>query len=81
VNGWLFDLDKPETFHQALDVTLSDPVRAQDMAALGAEKVRAEYSVQAAAERMKVLYDQLVEARPVRTASLLSGEPASVTNH
>jgi glycosyltransferase involved in cell wall biosynthesis len=81
VNGWLFDLDKPETFHQALDLTLSDPVRAREMAALGTEKVSAEYSVQAAAERMKVLYDQLVEARPGRTASLLSGEPASATNH
>jgi glycosyltransferase involved in cell wall biosynthesis len=80
-NGWLFDLDNPQTFHRALDSTLSDPVRARHMAALGTEKVRAGYSVETAAERMKVLYDQLVEARLSRKAPLLSGEPAPVAGH
>jgi glycosyltransferase involved in cell wall biosynthesis len=81
LNGWLFDLDNPQTFHQALDSTLSDRAHSLRMAALGTEKVRAEYSMEASAERMKGLYDELVEARLRRTVSMLSGVPASVTGH
>lgn len=62
-NGWLFDLDQPGTFHDALTRTLNDPKSAQQMVARGAAMVRDSYSVYALAGRMKQLYEEVVEAR------------------
>jgi glycosyltransferase involved in cell wall biosynthesis len=62
-NSWLFDLDRPETFHTALNQTLAKPEQAKAMADLGAEIVRADYSVHALAGRMKGLYEELIEAK------------------
>lgn len=62
-NGWLFDLEKPETFHDALERTLASPKAALEMAARGAANVRAKYSVNALAARMKLLYQELMEAK------------------
>jgi starch synthase len=62
-NGWLFDLEKPETFHDALERTLANPQAAREMVARGAAKVRAKYSVNALAGRMKSLYEELMEAK------------------
>jgi glycosyltransferase involved in cell wall biosynthesis len=62
-NGWLFDLEKPETFHDALETTLADSQTAREMVARGAAKVRRQYSVNALAGRMKLLYEELMEAK------------------
>jgi glycosyltransferase involved in cell wall biosynthesis len=61
--GRLFDLEKPETFHDALKRTLANPESAHEMAARGAAKVREKYSVNALAGRMKLLYEELIETK------------------
>jgi glycosyltransferase involved in cell wall biosynthesis len=61
--GWLFDLDQPETFHNALARTLAEPPLAREMVELGKAKVREQYSVNALAGRMKQLYEELMEAK------------------
>jgi starch synthase len=62
-NGWLFDLEKPGTFHDALERTLANPKAALEMAARGAAKVREKYSANALAGRMKLLYEELIETK------------------
>jgi len=62
-NGWLFDLEKPETFHDALGRTFTNSQSAREMVARGAAKVREQYSVNALAGRMKQLYEELTEAK------------------
>ncbi len=62
-NGWLFDLNRPETFLHALDETLADPLGSSKMARSGAEKVRANYTLSAVASSVKALYEELIEER------------------
>jgi alpha-maltose-1-phosphate synthase len=66
-NGWLFDLDEPETFHQGLAQALNNRDLAAQMAERGAEKVRQEYSVTALAGRLKTLYAELIEQKQCTT--------------
>ncbi len=61
-NGWLFDLDRPATFHQALDWTLEHPEEARQMAIRGGA-VAEQYSVTALAGRLKKLYEHLIEEK------------------
>jgi glycosyltransferase involved in cell wall biosynthesis len=61
-NGWLFDLEKPATFHGALDWIIAHPEEREQMIARGA-KVTREYSVHTLAGRMSALYDGLIEER------------------
>ncbi len=65
-NGWLFDLEQPETFHQALERTLNQPVLAKEMAKRGAQ-VSERYSVTALAGQLKRLYQELVEEKQCAT--------------
>jgi glycosyltransferase involved in cell wall biosynthesis len=62
-NGWLFDLEKPESFHNSLARTLADPHVAREMVEHGKAKVQKEYSVSALAGRMKQLYEELTETK------------------
>jgi glycosyltransferase involved in cell wall biosynthesis len=62
-NGWLFDLDKPGSFHTALAQTLANPQLAREMVERGKARVRENYSVNALAGRMKQLYEDLMEAK------------------
>jgi starch synthase len=62
-NGWLFDLEQPATFHQALARLLREPRRSAEMAEFGAKKVREEYSISSLAGRMKSLYEELIEEK------------------
>lgn len=62
-NGWLFDLDDPAGFHQALEHTLDRPEEAREMARRGFEKVRDTYSVEATSRKMKHLYQELIEEK------------------
>lgn len=65
-NGWLFDLDNPAQFHQALDTTLRHPDAARQMAARGA-RISEQHSVERLAGGLKRLYEQLVEDRQCAT--------------
>ena len=67
-NGWLFDLEKPETFHQALDATLSNPEATLEMVKLGRKKVKDNYSVNNLAGRMKQLYQEVIEEKQCVTS-------------
>jgi Glycosyltransferase len=62
-NGWLFDLEKPETFQDALKRTMANPEASREMAARGTAKVLQKYSVNALAARMKLLYEELIETK------------------
>lgn len=59
-NGWLFDLERPPSFHEALDRVFANPALAREMAAHGTDVSR-EYSVDAAVDRIKRLYEQVIE--------------------
>lgn len=65
-NGWLFDLDRPQVFHQALETTLASPELAKRMVALGA-KVSERYSLEALAGRMKKIYEEVIEEKQCAT--------------
>ncbi len=66
-NGWFFDLDQPETFHEAVDRTLADPARARAMAEEG-RHVAQQYSVSALAGQLARLYARLVEEKQCITS-------------
>lgn len=61
-NGWMFELDRPETFHRALDQTLADPELAREMVRRGA-RVSERYGVNLLAGRLKLLYEQICEEK------------------
>jgi glycosyltransferase involved in cell wall biosynthesis len=62
-NGWLFDLDKPETFHQSLVQALSKSDATRRMLRRGGDEVHTQYNVNALAARMKTLYEELIEEK------------------
>jgi glycosyltransferase involved in cell wall biosynthesis len=62
-NGWLFDLDTPRAFHQAIDALLLKPELAARMAAEGGRLVRDEYDSAILAGRMQMLYEDLIEEK------------------
>lgn len=61
-NGWLFDLENPASFHQALDSLLTYPERGRQMAKAGGILAE-QFSVHALAGRLKDLYEKLIEAK------------------
>jgi len=61
-NGWLFDLDDPQSFHSALERTLADPALAKQMANRGT-RLTEEYSLATLASRLRGIYQQLIEER------------------
>jgi glycosyltransferase involved in cell wall biosynthesis len=61
-NGWLFDLDHPETFHEAFEATFDEGTRARVIAA-GRERVVSDYDTAVLAGRMKELYRELYEEK------------------
>lgn len=60
-NGWLFDLDRPSTFHQALEQALLKPELTMQFAAAGQSLVGAKYDTNVLGGQVKKLYQQLVE--------------------
>ena len=62
-NGWLFDLDDPDGFHETLDRALHRSDRVRDVRLCGMDTVRTEYDVVALAGRMKRLYEELIEEK------------------
>ena len=61
-NGWLFDLQSPQTFHDALDRTLSNPAMCHEMVKNG-RQVAERYSVSALAGHLETLYQELIEEK------------------
>ena len=68
VNGWLFDLDQPQSFHETLDWALDNSSRVKEMAVRGGE-IAAQYSIESLAGRMKELYAEVVEQKLCATSS------------
>jgi alpha-maltose-1-phosphate synthase len=62
-NGWLFDLDQPQTFHQPLDEMLARSELARRLLRRGVDDVQTEYNIVALAGRMKKLYEELIEEK------------------
>ena len=62
-NGWLFDPENPETFHQPLAQALSNSDAARRVLRRGNDEVHAKYNLNALAGRMKALYEELIEEK------------------
>jgi glycosyltransferase involved in cell wall biosynthesis len=62
-NGWLFDLDRPEGYHSALETVLTDPAAGQRVAGAGRDRVVADYDTRVLAGRLRQLYGHLQEER------------------
>ncbi|HZQ47900.1 MAG TPA: glycosyltransferase family 4 protein [Verrucomicrobiae bacterium] len=62
-NGWLFDLERPETFHAAVDEALRNEGFRKQSAARGGKLAMSEYNTDVLAARMKQLYEQLIEEK------------------
>ena len=61
--GWLFDLDRPQGFHEAVDAVLANPASLAAVTGAARERVTAEYDAQVLAARIKNLYASLKEER------------------
>jgi starch synthase len=62
-NGWMFDLENPQSFHEAVEQTLANPERRKKLAEAGGSLVATEYNTDVLAGRMKSLYQQLIEKK------------------
>jgi len=62
-NGWIFDLESPKEFHDALDEALLQPELGEQFAAIGNKLVATEYDTHVLAGRMKALYEELIEEK------------------
>ncbi len=63
VDGLLFDLERPATFHVAVSRLISQPEVALGWARAGRAKVVANFDTSLRAEKMKQLYEELVEQK------------------
>jgi len=62
-NGWIFHLESPKQFHDALDEALLQPELAAQFAAAGRNLVATKYDTHLLASRMKDLYQELIEEK------------------
>lgn len=62
-NGWLFNLEAPKKFQEALDEALLQPELAAQFAAAGHSLVATKYDTHVLAARMKDLYQELIEEK------------------
>lgn len=60
VNGSLFELERPESFHAALDRLWAQPGRRAEWGAAGRAKVVAEFDTTVLARRMEQFYAELI---------------------
>jgi len=63
VNGMLFDVDRPASFHAAVDRLLTRPELRAQWGAAGRAKVVAEYDTAVLAGRMQRIYLELMEEK------------------
>jgi glycosyltransferase involved in cell wall biosynthesis len=62
-NGFLFDLENPASFHDAVDALLSKKNVAREFGTRGKDYVKAEFDTQVLARRVKHLYEELIEEK------------------
>jgi glycosyltransferase involved in cell wall biosynthesis len=62
-NGVLFNLDAPEAFHAGIDRLWFDPDWAGRLASVGRQRVWADFDTRVLAERMRRLYENLIEEK------------------
>jgi glycosyltransferase involved in cell wall biosynthesis len=62
-NGFLFDLDNPQSFHEAVDQTLLNPELRKRMISSGSKLVTNEYNTDVLAARIKNLYSTLIQEK------------------
>jgi starch synthase len=62
-NGWLFDLARPEGFHEAVDLSVSGSEAGQAAGRAGHERVEAEFDTVVLSGSIKRLYEQLIEEK------------------
>lgn len=67
-DGWLFDLANPHTFHEGLRHVLDSPHVASRYVTAGCTKVRNEFDHCLVAERLKAIYEELLDAKAARLA-------------
>ncbi len=60
-NGWLFDLERPQGFHEAMDAALADGDTRRAVIAAARERVVSHYDNRIIASRIKQLYESLTE--------------------
>lgn len=58
-NGWLFELEQPETFHHLVSCGLSNPNELVQLGEAGARRVREDFDCSVLAGRIKCLYEEL----------------------
>ena len=63
VNGLMFDLERPETFHAAVDRVLDHADQAKQWGEAGRAKAVAEFDTSNSANRMRRLYEDLIEEK------------------
>jgi glycosyltransferase involved in cell wall biosynthesis len=61
--GWLFDLEKPEGFHAAVDAVLSNHEAVTAVVNAARTRVIADYDTRVLASRLKELYQRLGEEK------------------
>lgn len=66
-NGWLFDLERPESFHQAASVALNGCGLRERFAATGKAMVQAQFDLPVIGRRTRQLYYQLIEEKSCDT--------------
>ncbi|HLX71908.1 MAG TPA: glycosyltransferase family 4 protein [Verrucomicrobiae bacterium] len=62
-NGWFFELNRSETFHEPLNLALLNSDAARRVLRTGDNEVQSRYNLSALAGRMKVLYEELIEEK------------------
>jgi alpha-maltose-1-phosphate synthase len=62
-NGFLFDLERPESFHTAVEAILEQPALARRMTEAGRKRVQMEFDIAMLAGRIKGLYAELTEEK------------------
>jgi glycosyltransferase involved in cell wall biosynthesis len=65
-NGFLFDLENPQTYLDAVDCLLKKRDLRSQLAAAGQTVVKTEYDTQVLARRVKELYGDLIEQERAR---------------
>lgn len=65
MNGWLFDLEKPETFHAALGQIKKNPEQRRQSIECGRELVREKYDVRQLGSQVARIYLELCERKGV----------------
>lgn len=61
--GWLFQLERPDEFHAAIDTVLTDRERMRGVTEAARERVISHYDTRVLATRLKRLYEELCDAR------------------